>query len=64
MRVGAQKVGGTDWKWDNNSPLDMSNFADGEPNDSGNTLQMYREGTWDDIAVENLYGFCCERNVL
>ena len=64
MRVGARKVDGTGWCWDNNNPVNMSNFAAGEPNNSGDTLQMYKNGKYDDIPVYDPYSFCCERNVL
>ena len=63
MRVGGREVQNNVWEWNNGVALDTSKFAQSQPDGSGTSLQMYQDGTWDDIDVVDTYEFCCERNI-
>ena len=64
MRVGSQlNMFTNDWEWNNGVALDDSKFAESQPDGSGTSLQMYPDGTWDDIDVVDTYEFSCERNI-
>ena len=51
------------WQWITGEPFTYTNFDDNEPNGSGDYLQTYTSGLWDDTiytGVSRLHGFICE----
>lgn len=59
------------WKWITEEKFSYSKFDKGEPNGSGNYLQMYQSGLWDDTTRDGTgnsgikqHGFICEFDTL
>lgn len=57
----------SNWKWITGEKFIYRNFDRGEPNNSGNYLQIYKSGLWDDTTVDGRgmsgirqHGFICE----
>ena len=56
-----------EWKWVTGQKFNFTYFAAGEPNKSGNYLQIYKNGYWDDTTEDGTgnssireHGFICE----
>ncbi len=50
------------WKWLTGEPFEETWWSSGEPNGSGDSLQIYSNGQWDDTYNKNytVTGFICE----
>ena len=59
--LGGYQTSGT-WKWLNHEPIAESWWAYGEPNGSGDSLQLFSNGLWDDTFNKNetVTAFICE----
>ena len=56
---------GSSWAWSDGTPVDYTNWRDGEPNDSGGgedcvLLVPRDEGKWNDGACSDTLGFLCQ----
>lgn len=57
----------TKWKWITGEKMKYTYFSSGEPNSSGEYLQIYKNGYWDDTTKDGTgnssirqHGFICE----
>ncbi|MFO0548110.1 MAG: DUF4215 domain-containing protein [Polyangiaceae bacterium] len=61
-------IGATDaategtWEWPSGESFSYSNWSTNEPNNSGDEdcVQLYVDGTWNDVPCTNTYGYVCE----
>ncbi|KAL6466277.1 hypothetical protein MHYP_G00264100 [Metynnis hypsauchen] len=49
------------WRWSDFSEFDHTNWSQGEPNGSGNCLQIYSNGRWDDFHCHVALNFVCAK---
>ena len=63
LKLSLHSAGG--FIWTDNSPVEYSNWAEGEPSDDGtegeNCVEMYTtDGTWNDISCVSQNGYICK----
>jgi len=63
--LGAEELETGVWKWNDGSLVDSTHFSEGEPNNSGECLQIFEPAkppAFDDVGCTYQCHYACERN--
>lgn len=60
--LGGYRESGDSWKWITGEECEVYNWDSGEPNGTGDYIEIYSDGTWDDTHNDNtdMEGYICE----
>jgi len=64
LYIGLASDGFVGWTWSDGSPVDFTNWGNGEPNgvNAEECVEMYPwDGTWNDVSCLEKRGFICQR---